>query len=211
MERTMLRSVCAAGNLLAAVERDGTEEIKQGLMPVFNEMSEEMFGPERWDSELEMGLLLRRFLNLKTSPKVARVDRYTYLGLRFAKYCHSAGDSHICYRNKGSKCFGRIVDIVAYLQNSSSGYVALVTPFSPLNGKMRYLDPYRGWEEIAGQLFHADPEAPQLVSFDAIACQAMFRVYKEATGFRLVHLMALDKVRQLHTWETEKQTNSIIG
>jgi hypothetical protein len=198
----MLRSVCAGGNLLAAVQENGAEDIRRILLPAFNDgidgaaKSFEPIGLSWEAPPPNFGHLLQSLLQTTQSLKVAAVNQHTADGIRYATYQHSPRDSHVCYRKKASRRFGRIVGIIAYRYHRSPddsvNYVAQVAPFY-LGDRLRGLDVYRPWGEVAGQLFDAKLEDPQLLSFEDIVCHAMFRPYKEATESQLVHLMALDK------------------
>lgn len=201
MERTMMRSVCAAGNLIAAVQEEGGG-IRQVLAPVLAdkgqdpdnriEYSEPSITELSWETPSdELDRHLRRFLDTAMTPIVARCRSYTSNSIRYTTHRHSPGDSHIRLNDRR---FGRIADIVAYSHDGTLKYAAFVALFIPLGGETAKKDPYREWGDVAGKLLHADPEDPRLLSFDVVRGHAAFREYEEEGGLQLVHMMALDKV-----------------
>src|ERR1700733_13985068 len=204
MERTMMRSVCAAGNLIAAVQEEGGS-IRRLLAPVFSDNRQdpddsfESLGPSitelSWETPSdELDCRLQRFLNTTMTLMVAQCHSYTFHSIRYATHRHSYRDSHIYFDDQGYGRFGRIADIVAYRHKDLLKCVAVVAPFIPLEGEMEKQDPYRGWGDVAGKLLYSEPEDLRLLSFDVVRGHAMFRPYGEVGGLQLVHMMALDKV-----------------
>ena len=196
-----MRSVCAAGNLIATVQEEGGS-IRQVLAPVLRDKRQdpddgtEYLEPSitelSWETPSdELDCHLRRFLDTATAPIVARCHSYASNGIRYTTHRHSPGDSHIRLNDQR---FGRIADIVAYSHKGTPKYLALVDLFIPLEGEMAKKDPYREWGDVAGKLLRADPEDPRLLSFNVVRGHAMFREYEGAGGLQLVHMMALDKV-----------------
>lgn len=200
----MMRSVCAAGNLIAAVQEEGGD-IRQLLAPVFSnnrqdpdDSFESFCRPSVaklfWETPSgELDCRLQRFLNTTTTSMVARCHSYTSHSICYATHRHSRRDSHIYFDYQGYGRFGRIADIIAYRHKGLLECVAVVAPFIPLKGETEKQDPYRGWGDVAGKLLYAEPDDPLLLSFDVVRGHAMFREC-ELGALQLVHMMALDKV-----------------
>jgi hypothetical protein len=116
---------------------------------------------------------------------------YNMGGNIYATHKNSPGHAHVCFVKNEAERYGRILEIILCRHESAMLAHAVIAPFAPLVAEQ---DPFEPWQDVAGRLFHANPELLQIVHFDAVKSHASFQEYNGVPGHELVHLMALNKV-----------------
>ena len=191
----MLTAVSASGNLLALIQAEGSAHMKHIVQNAFPTRSPDCgaaHGRQRGVAPELMDLLGTQLgaINLLDWEATA-CSVYNTGGNTYTTHKNSPGHAHVCFVKNEAEQYGRILEIILCCRESAMLAYAVIAPFAPL---VAGPDPFEPWQDVAGRLFHANPEPLQVVHFDAVKSHASFREYNGVPGHELVHLMALNKV-----------------